>query len=722
MGLLAFGVLGAVAAVTRPNGSPFRHLAAGSVALILLGRAMARAGLVTPPAAPEARPETERGWRTNSALRGLNVPSGVKAADEVEVVWLRSPGVLPQVRPVAEATRAFRRDPAPGRPARPAPTGRNLLLTGAGALPRRRRSGLGGGLPAGPPRRRRRPQSRPAARARLAPPARPGRRADPRPRHPTPFVTAQQRLLPRRHRARRCRRSTPHDWTLRIHGMVDRQLELSFDDLLRAAADRARHHPDLRLQPGRRPVRRQRPLARRAAGRAAARGRGPARGADQSWPARVDGLTIGTPLEAVIDGRDAMLAVGMNGEPLPVAHGFPVRMVVPGLYGYVSATKWLVDLEVTTFADRRPTGPGAAGPSRRRSRPPPGSTCPSRFAAGHGRARAGRRRRLGAAPRHRRGRGPRRRRAWQEAELAAVRRPRHLAAVDVEWDADARAAHRLEVRATDGTGRRRSRERAPPVPDGATGWHSVVVTVDLTARPRDPLATDPHQHTESGRRVHLMNTTHPGPHSASSPRTAARRRRPAALPRCGSDDSGVDAAAAPARPPRRPSSASAPARAPTQPFGAALLGRARRSGKGSFAGMAADPVATAASNNPALSTLVTAVKKAGLVDTLNTPRTSRCSRRPTTRSPRSRQATLNKVLADKKTLTKILTYHVVGRQGSRPSRLARAAYKTLQGGTVTISGSGEAYKVNGDANVVCGNVQTANATVYIIDTVLMPKM
>ena len=73
-------------------------------------------------------------------------------------------------------------------------------------------------------------------------------------------------------------------------------------------------------------------------------------GADQLLMTSVDGMTIGAPTKVVMDGRDALLAVGMNGEPLPVEHGFPVRVVVPGLYGYVSACKWVVDIEATTFA------------------------------------------------------------------------------------------------------------------------------------------------------------------------------------------------------------------------------------------------------------------------------------------------------------------------------------------------------------------------------------
>lgn len=155
-----------------------------------------------------------------------------------------------------------------------------------------------------------------------------------------------------------------------------------------------------------------------------------------------------------------------------------------------------------------------------------------------------------------------------------------------------------------------------------------------------------------------------------------------------------------------------------KPFGAGCSA-VPSSGKGSFSGMSQDPVATAASNNPALSTLVAAVKKAGLVDTLNSAQNVTVFAPSNDAFAKIPAKTLKKVLADKKTLSSILTYHVVG-QKVAPAGLASGSFKTLQGGMVTTSGSGEAYKVN-DANVVCGNVQTANATVYIIDSVLMPK-
>jgi uncharacterized surface protein with fasciclin (FAS1) repeats len=187
---------------------------------------------------------------------------------------------------------------------------------------------------------------------------------------------------------------------------------------------------------------------------------------------------------------------------------------------------------------------------------------------------------------------------------------------------------------------------------------------------------------------------------------------------CGGDDSKSDNNAG--------SASSAPAAAPTsssaamsdKPFGAACSA-VPSDGKGSFSGMSEDPVATAASNNPVLSTLVTAVKKAGLVDTLNSAQNITVFAPDNDAFAKIPKKTLNKVLADKKTLSSILTYHVVG-QKVAPDALGSGSFKTLQGGMVTTSGSGESYKVN-DSNVVCGNVKTANATVYIIDTVMMPK-
>ncbi|MEV5970187.1 fasciclin domain-containing protein [Streptomyces sp. NPDC051921] len=190
-------------------------------------------------------------------------------------------------------------------------------------------------------------------------------------------------------------------------------------------------------------------------------------------------------------------------------------------------------------------------------------------------------------------------------------------------------------------------------------------------------------------------------------------------------DSGSDTKAAPsagAEDAAKTTEASTPSEAPMtddQPFGPACAG-VPKEGAGSFDGMAKDPVATAASNNPALSTLVTAVKQAGLVDTLNNAENITVFAPTNDAFAKIPKADLDKVLADKATLTKILTYHVVG-QKLTPKQLENGSFETLQKGMITTTGSGESYKVNDTANVVCGNVKTANANVYIIDTVLMPK-
>ncbi|MFI7322456.1 fasciclin domain-containing protein [Streptomyces venezuelae] len=191
---------------------------------------------------------------------------------------------------------------------------------------------------------------------------------------------------------------------------------------------------------------------------------------------------------------------------------------------------------------------------------------------------------------------------------------------------------------------------------------------------------------------------------------------PLALTAC-SDDSSDSAADSPSK-----SASAEPSKAMgsmTEPFGPACSS-VPEDGKGSFDGMAKDPVATAASNNPALSTLVTAVKKAGLVDTLNSAEDITVFAPTNDAFAKIPKADLDKVLNDKAQLTKVLTYHVVG-QRLTPDDLKSGSYDTLEKSKLTTSGSGESYKVNDSANVVCGNVKTANANVYIIDTVLMPK-
>ena len=145
------------------------------------------------------------------------------------------------------------------------------------------------------------------------------------------------------------------------------------------------------------------------------------------------------------------------------------------------------------------------------------------------------------------------------------------------------------------------------------------------------------------------------------------------------------------------------------------------SGKGSFDGMVTDPVATAASNNPLLKTLVAAVTEAGLVDTLNGAEALTVFAPTDDAFGKIPEKDLNAVLADKETLTAILTHHVVGEQLD-PSAIV-GEHDSLNGDKVTVEGDTEAGMTvdGGAANVICGNIPTANATVYVIDSVLMPS-
>lgn len=168
-----------------------------------------------------------------------------------------------------------------------------------------------------------------------------------------------------------------------------------------------------------------------------------------------------------------------------------------------------------------------------------------------------------------------------------------------------------------------------------------------------------------------------------------------------------------------PSDAATTAAAADAPFGSGCAA-VPADGKGSFSGMQQDAVATAASNNPVLSTLVTAVTAAKLGDTLNSAKDITVFAPANSAFEAMDQATLKAALADPSgLLTKVLTYHVIGQRLS-PDKLA-GTFPTLNGADLTIKGSGTDFTVGAkDAKVVCGNVQTANATVYIIDQVLMP--
>jgi uncharacterized surface protein with fasciclin (FAS1) repeats len=197
------------------------------------------------------------------------------------------------------------------------------------------------------------------------------------------------------------------------------------------------------------------------------------------------------------------------------------------------------------------------------------------------------------------------------------------------------------------------------------------------------------------------------------------------LTACSSDSDSSSASSSSSSPATSSSAASSSSAAMDQPFGAACS-QVPADGAGSFAGMATSPVATAASNNPALSTLVQAVSAANLVDSLNSQQdiTVLAPANPAFQAVPA--DTLNAVLADVPQLTSILTHHVIQGRLS-PDQLA-GEQTTLNNDMVTIEGSGENFTVSGDqtitgqpASVICGNVQTANATVYIIDQVLKPQ-
>ncbi|WP_286958573.1 MULTISPECIES: molybdopterin-dependent oxidoreductase [Arsenicicoccus] len=199
-------------------------------------------------------------------------------------------------------------------------------------------------------------------------------------------------------------------------------------------------------------------------------------GADMVLSTSVDGFTAGTPLEALTDDRDALLVVAQNGQPLLPEHGFPVRLVVPGLYGYVSATKWVTELKVTTFAADQgywtPRGWSALGPVKTQSRidvPRDGATVAAGTVAVAGVAWAQHRGITGVQVRV--DGGP-----WVDARLGADATSDAWRQWVYEWPATS-GRHTIGIRAIDATGQPQTAELAPPAPNGATGHHTITVTV-----------------------------------------------------------------------------------------------------------------------------------------------------------------------------------------------------------------------------------------------------
>ena len=267
----------------------------------------------------------------------------------------------------------------------------------------------------------------------------------------------------------------PSSWQLRIHGMVAHEMTLTFDDLLKLPL----MEDWITLCCVSNPV--GGPYIGNALWLGTSlskllRAAGIRAGAEQLLCTSVDGFTSGTPVQTVMDGRDAMLAVAMNGTPLPVAHGFPARLVVPGLYGYVSACKWVTDIKVTTWAGEyaywATRGWSQRGPIKTESRidVPNGSST----------VRAGRTPVAGVAWAQHKGIEAVEVRVdggdWHQARLAAV------PGIDTwrqwvwEWDAN-RGDHVIEARATDKTGYTQTSALAPPPPNGASGYPTVNVMV-----------------------------------------------------------------------------------------------------------------------------------------------------------------------------------------------------------------------------------------------------
>lgn len=265
------------------------------------------------------------------------------------------------------------------------------------------------------------------------------------------------------------------DWKLRIHGMVDKEVTYSFEDLRDfEAIERAVTLTCVSNPVGGELISNAMWTGYRIRDLLARSGIQP--DADMVLSTSVDGFTIGTPVEALTDGRDAMLAVGMNGVPLPVEHGYPARLVVPGLYGFVSATKWVVDLELTRF-DRAEAywtklGWSAKAPIKTESRidvPRTGARLPAGTVTVGGVAWAQHRGIKSVEVRI--DDGP-----WQQATLGAGYSNDTWRLWTYDWQATP-GSHTIAARATDNTGATQIEQPAPPPPDGATGLPRVSVEV-----------------------------------------------------------------------------------------------------------------------------------------------------------------------------------------------------------------------------------------------------
>ncbi|RPK89238.1 molybdopterin-dependent oxidoreductase [Streptomyces sp. ADI98-10] len=422
--VLLFGVVGTAAAVSRPDstglvdGLPsLLGAVVGAVLLYVL------VGRLTAPHRIAGEQEHEAGWDRRGFL--IAATAAAAASTAAGAVGRALNGRSAQD---AVASREAVRLPAPDSPAKPLPAGAQLRVRGI-----------------------------------------------------SPFTTPNDTFY-RVDTALVIPKVDAGSWRLRIHGRgVRRDLEFTYQDLLsRPLIEREITLTCVSNEVGGPYAGHARWIGVRLSDLLKEAGvKSPSRGgpANQLVARSVDGMTLGTPVEDVMDGRDAMLAVGMNGEPLPLAHGFPVRMVVPGLYGYVSACKWIEDIELTTFDDYDPYWVkrewARKAPIKTQSR----IDTPKPF----GRPEAGTVMVAGVAWAQHRGiekveirvdEGP-----WRPAQLAEQGTVDTWRQWSYPWKATP-GGHTLTVRATDRTGEVQTEKRTKTVPDGASGWHSVVVTVE----------------------------------------------------------------------------------------------------------------------------------------------------------------------------------------------------------------------------------------------------
>jgi DMSO/TMAO reductase YedYZ molybdopterin-dependent catalytic subunit len=424
VGLVAFGVLGALAARSRPDAGPLAMVpsiigvAAGWAALRYLTGPKVRLGPPAPARGPLPVPSEGPGTPVLDRRRFLIGSAALGAGAVVASVGARA---VSGSRNAAVASRTAVRVPRPSSLAPAIPAGANLRVPGI-----------------------------------------------------SPFITSNDDFY-RVDTALFVPSVVASRWSLRVHGMVDRPLRLDFSQLLR----RPLIERDVTLtcvsnEVGGGYVGTARWIGARLKDLLDEAGVHPE--ATQLVSRSADGMTIGSPTAVVMDGRDAMLAVAMNGQPLPLAHGFPVRMVVPGLYGYVSGTKWVVDLELTTFGAFDPywiqRGWALPGPIKTESR--------IDTPRAHTAVPAGRVPVAGVAWAQHRGiervqvrvdSGP-----WQDARLAVQDSVDTWRQWVYIWDATP-GQHTLQARATDDAGAVQTAQLADPFPSGATGYHTVPVTV-----------------------------------------------------------------------------------------------------------------------------------------------------------------------------------------------------------------------------------------------------